>query len=319
MDRYITTAVTLLTMVAGLERACPPPGPVAPSPRTAYSQPDAPTQLRNGTTIGVPVSWLDGVPRIDAGMKARLQEIHRRGLARGMRPAVFAKLGDSMTESASFLQDIGRGWYDLGSYTTLRETIEYFHRTAIDEQGNDSFAHPSSAAVAGWTVDDALQGAPSHPVAHELDTIRPATALVMFGTNDIDRSTPDQFATSLRLLVDECIARGVIPVLSTIPDRLDSTVAAERVPTFNARIVDVARQRKLPWMNLHAVLSRLPRHGLNSDGIHLSVYTNSEGQAYAAVFTPEALRYGYNVRNLVALQTLHRLRSIVFEDGAPDP
>jgi hypothetical protein len=34
--------------------------------------------------------------------------------------------------------------------------------------------------------------------------------------------------------------------------------------------------------------------------------------------TEQALRYGYNQRNLITLQTLAKLKAIVIEDGVPD-
>jgi hypothetical protein len=49
----------------------------------------------------------------------------------GMRPDVFAKIGDSITESASFLSDIGQGWYVLGRYGALEPTIAHFRADAL--------------------------------------------------------------------------------------------------------------------------------------------------------------------------------------------
>ncbi len=52
------------------------------------------------------------------------------------------------------------------------------------------------------------------------------------------------------------------------------------------------------------------------DGIHPSAYQH-DGDTRAGTFTDEALRHGYNVRNLVTLQTLDALRRIVFDQEQP--
>jgi hypothetical protein len=264
-----------------------------------------------------PRGSIAGVPRIDATLKVRLRAIAEVGVQHGMRHDVFAKVGDSITESGSFLQDVGHGWFDLAEYASLEPTVAYFHRTSVDSSGSDSFARASSAATSGWTSGDAVDGSPD-AVLREIDAIHPALALVMFGTNDIDRATLFEFEHNLARIVDECIGRGVIPVLSTIPDRSDTPLARDRVPIYNARIVALATSRQLPTMDLHAALATLPRHGLGDDGIHPSAFTNSSGDTRAADFGASALRSGYNVRNLLALLTLDKIRSIVFDDGAAD-
>jgi hypothetical protein len=257
-----------------------------------------------------------GVPRIDAALRDRLVRLAALGAQRGMRREVFAKVGDSITESGSFLHDIGHGWHDLASYASLEPTVTFFHRTVVDGDGNDSFAHASEAAVSGWTVQDALEPPSPDALERELRAVRPSIALIMFGTNDIDRSTPDAYRNGLVRVVARCLERGVIPVVSTIPMRLDRADAGRRVPVMNAIVRDTARAQTIPLIDLHAALNDLPRHGLGDDGIHPSAYQH-DGDTRAGTFTDDALRHGYNVRNLVTLQTLDALRRIVFDQEQP--
>jgi len=258
-----------------------------------------------------------GVPRIDAAMQARLSIIAAEGARHGMRREVFAKLGDSLTESGSFLQDVGHGWFDLGAYEWLGDTIAMYRRVPVDADGNDSFAHASQAAAGGWSTADALEGPSPNAVERELDTLRPALAFVLFGTNDIDRGPPAQFRDGLDHIVAACLSRGVIPVLSTVPDRLDGGGPASRVPAMNDVVQALARTRGLPVIDLNAALAPLPRHGIETDGIHLSAWQR-DGDYRTANFTDESLRDGYNVRNLITLQTLDALRRIVFGRETPD-
>lgn len=97
------------------------------------------------------------IGNIDTEMKSHLQEILERGQAGGMRSDVFAKIVDSITASGNFLVDIGCGWYDLGSYEYLQDTIDFYCATAVDSESspctesNNSFTRQSLSAVFGWT------------------------------------------------------------------------------------------------------------------------------------------------------------------------
>lgn len=281
------------------------------------------------------------LPAIDASMKTRLRTILATGQARGNRPNVFAKIGDSITESGSFLVDTGCGWGDLGSYTSLGDTISYFRLPqpgqpdfpasysasgcASDLHGSNSFTRSSVAAVAGWTVGQALEGGASSPLLRELQTMRPSIAIIMYGTNDLERSTVPTFEADLTQLVDNTIAQGTIPVLSTIPARRDSTEMNSRVVNFNEAISRVAVARQIPLVNYWRAMSPLPNQGIaattdgSPDNVHPSIYPGpSGGGTEAGYFTSPGLQYGYNMRNLTAIQTLEKLKRIVIDNGTAD-
>jgi len=96
---------------------------------------------------------------------------------------------------------------------------------------------------------------------------------------------------------------------ATIPARRDSRVFARRVAAFNTAIAAVARAERVPLWNLHTALSASGtiNDGISDDGIHPTVFGGGE----AATFSAAALRYGYNRRNLTALQMLAELRRTV--------
>jgi hypothetical protein len=108
----------------------------------------------------------------------------------------------------------------------------------------------------------------------------------------------------------------VIPVLSTIPPRIDRAVMEARVRRFNEVVAQVGAEQQVPVWNYWLALQTpdIVNAGLYRDGIHL----NSFRGTHPGNFSPEALRYGYNVRNLTALQVLDKLRRVVFEDGPAD-
>ncbi|MBI5223166.1 SGNH/GDSL hydrolase family protein, partial [Candidatus Micrarchaeota archaeon] len=290
----------------------------------------------NGTYSTLPV-----VPNINSAMKANLRTILANGVALGNRPSVFAKVGDSITESGSFLTDIGCGGTDqFGSYASLIPVANYFMSTSLGSApvwcgtGN-SFTRASMTAVMGWTTSAPLAATTACSAPYntymrcEYHTIRPSISLIMYGTNDLQSpNNPTQFRANLNAIVDATIGDGVIPVLSTIPPRLDvvdGQAMGPRVATYNQIIADVAASKNIPLWNFWAQTqgSSMSNQGMGSDGIHPSVLNSGANNcvdgADGAVLTSAGLRCGYNQRNLGALQILEKLKRIVLDDGAPDP
>ena len=77
----------------------------------------------------------------------------------------------------------------------------------------------------------------------------------------------------------------------------------------NALIRALAASRHLPLIDYWAAMLPLPRHGIEEDGIHPSVF-RSDGDAQAGVLSDAGLAYGYNMRNLTALLMLERLHAL---------
>jgi hypothetical protein len=57
-----------------------------------------------------------------------------------------------------------------------------------------------------------------------------------------------------------------------------------------------------------ASMQPLPDRGVRPDGIHPSSYTGPDGLIDCGYLTPDGLQFGYNMRNLTALQMLDLLR-----------
>ena len=172
-------------------------------------------------------------------------------------------------------------------------------------------------ATVGWHAGRALDGDPS-PLEQEVEAIRPGWAVVMYGTNDINIVTLEDYAENMLDLTDALLDRGVVPLLTTIMPRGDDPDADAEVPDFNMALRAIAEARQVPLIDYHRELVDLPDQGLSADGIHPSVLRDPG--ARACVLNPEGLAYGYNVRNLVTLEALDRVRRAVVEgEGAPDP
>jgi hypothetical protein len=284
--------------------------------------PDVPPRIDAGPApvdAGV-VPTVTGLPRIDAALKATLREVFARGQTAGLRANVFAKLGDSITSSESFLADFGPTAgpsFNLGAHTALDPTRVFFGATLVTDR-HSSFDRESVAALTGWTTADALIG-DGMIIRQEIAALRPAIAIVMLGSADVEVTELGAYRSNLTRIGQLLLAGGTIPVLSTIPDRTDNASNTARFPAFNTVIREVAAALRVPLQDYALALAPLPRHGVSDDGVHPSVYRSPAGRNESAYFTAVALGFGYNVRNLLALATLAHVRAVVFADGAPDP
>ncbi|CAN5864920.1 hypothetical protein BH11MYX3_BH11MYX3_02400 [soil metagenome] len=238
---------------------------------------------------------------------AHLRAVH--AMSTGI-DAVFAKVGDSHTETPSYLGCFGGASVDLDG-RDLMATVAHFK--AGDAAGATPYQRRSVAAVIGWSAFQVLAGSPS-PREQEVAAIHPAFATVLFGTNDIGYNRIDRFGQNLATISDTLLAQGIIPILSTLPPRDDDAAADAQVPRYNAIARGVAQTRGIPLVDLHRELLPLAGHGLGGDNLHLE--TSSGG---ACQLTAAGLAHGNNTRNLIVLQTLDRLRrTVVATADAPD-
>lgn len=247
-----------------------------------------------------------------AAMVARL-----RAVLAGSRGAkdTFIKVGDSNTANPSFLSCLAGRDVQLGERASLEATRRFFSARRLDGL-HGSFDRTSIAATSGWITRQALAGDPS-PLMREIAATTPAFAVVMLGTNDNRANGMDAFVEALPRVVDGLLARGVIPLLSTIPPRADAPAMRARVPEYNRVIRALAESRRIPLMDLYGALLPLPKHGLVRDGIHLASAWK-HGAPQPCHFTPDALQHGMNMRNLVVLEALDRARRFLVEGESPE-
>jgi len=268
------------------------------------------------------------VPVLGSVVAGHLEKIAIRGTGFGNRPGVFAKIGDSITASPSFMQALACRRPQLGAWSALRGTVEFFGATSVPGGSevagcavSDSYSRVGVAAVPGWRAVDALSRLEASPecldlpaVSCELQLTRPSVALIMFGTNDLTEFTAVQFRRDLARVARLVEDAGTIPVISTIPPRTRWPFA-RRVARFNAEIAALAENRALPLWNYwrQMVEPGVPNLGLGEDGVHPSALCPP---CTAIDFRPEGLRQGYALRNLGALRVLDRLRrSVPLGDG----
>ena len=99
------------------------------------------------------------VPQIEGVLESSLERRLDESVAAGNRPDVFAKLGDSITESQAFLRGFGCGEERLSGRTGLRPTIDFFHAERFPDRYTDvwcgyadSWSRASAGALTGQTA-----------------------------------------------------------------------------------------------------------------------------------------------------------------------
>jgi hypothetical protein len=280
------------------------------------------------------------VPKLDGPTRARLDATLRRGKRLGNRPDVFAKVGDSLTQSATFAQPLGCGRWTPGHHGELRATIRRFAKRRLPGTSTfcrpvNSFSRNSAAALfrqtSYWPLQPGVSPDPScrpveTPLACEIRQTRPAYALILIGTNDLALATAlggdplPGFIANMGTILRRTERRGVVPVLTTIPPQA-STVAEGEVERLNAGLYRLASHHGDPLLNLWRALAPLPNAGLAADGVHLSLLGGApcvgpcDPNACApacepANFTHTGLGYGSDARNLVTVRLLRRLSSL---------
>jgi lysophospholipase L1-like esterase len=171
---------------------------------------------------------------------------------------------------------------------------------------------PEYGNKSGMTVRWALQN-----VDAWLSKLNPETALIMFGSNDAGQMEAAEYEMKLRTVVERCLAKGTVVILSTAPPRSGK---AEKSQKFAEAARAIAKDLQVPLLDYHAaILERRPEDWDGSlpkfkttpgddyqvptliarDGVHPSNYSKASND-----FSDEALRTGgYTLRNYLTLQS----------------
>ncbi len=238
------------------------------------------------------------IPEISPEMRL----VYRRGREMGNQSSVVTKVGDSLSADPLYLSLMNRDDHILGPYDHLQETLDFF---------GPSTPWESVAAQVGLTsfgVFDPFWAAtycePNEtPLACEYRLNAPSVAFIMFGPNDVVHVEVADYETQMRRLIDETLASGIIPVLSTFSyDPASRTW--DRAVAFNRTLIDLAREYQVPLINLWAAARPLPYYGLEGDGIHM----RHSGYRMLRYDRGDEARAGVALRNLLTLQMLDELR-----------
>lgn len=303
----ICALLLLLVTLSACGTAPQAPTEVVASPAVSSSTPteaeftSSPTQpapaLPSSTSTDLPPDFWQSMPVVPTELSDFVRALYQQGLSMGRSPQTFSRIGDCASAAPAFLVGFYSG-YNLGEFSYLQPAVDYFH---------DSFRHPSLAAKAGlntagvlstmWTDETCLSGESLLTCQYRLDN--PSFAIIALGTNDpyYVRRDPGVYERNMRLIIEETIEMGIVPILATKADNLEGD------NSINATVARLSLEYQVPLWNFWASVQDIPDKGL-LETEHLTTISYVD---YVDFSRPHALEYGMQVRNLTALQVLYFL------------
>jgi len=221
------------------------------------------------------------------------------------RAGTFAQFGDSITETLAFWTPLKQA--RKNSSPEMEQAFRRVEAHLRPECWRD-WKGPEFGNQGGRMIRWAEEN-----VGAWLERPNPEVALVMFGTNDLAGMKVDEYGDRLRSVVQRCLDRGTVVILSTIPPRhgFEGKAAA-----FAEAARNVAWELSVPLVDFHAeVLKRRPEDWdgataafrgfegydaptlLARDGVHPSA-----PPTYQDDYSETALsKQGYGLRNYLVL------------------
>ena len=275
--------------------------PATPLPTPTDSPTETPTAVPSPTPIpenqivnGIPISEFLIMPE---NVQENVRDIYARGETQLRNPRAFSKIGDSVVLTPHFLARFDSDNYNLDIYDYLQPTIDQFA---------GSFSRYGQAAKVGLSFRTMYElGWPDlefckseeDVVACEIRMNNPSIMLIRMGTND---NVPTAMEAELRNLLEDLIAQGIVPILSTKNDRFDDDKNVN-----NQIIRDMATEYEVPLWDFDLLANTLPLRGLSGDDIHLTMHDTND------YTNPEVLERGYPINDLAALMVLDTILKTV--------
>lgn len=233
-------------------------------------------------------------------------EVFELGQDMGNNPNGVTKVGDSLLVSPQILNVMSRTDNALGPYDFLAPTIVFYG------QGITPYSIANTVGMNTFTVLDPMWAPggsclPNEaPLTCEYRIRKPSVAFILFGPNDLRTTDAATFGRNITRIVDETLAAGIIPVLSTFSLDQQSDLFWSGI-NFNLELKRVAEENHVPLINLWGAARPLPDYGLDQDRIHLrqTGWDNLRLDGGQEAFSGAALY------NLLAIYTLHSIREAV--------
>jgi LysM repeat protein len=209
-----------------------------------------------------PASLPPWIPVITAHMR----QIYADSPRQGHNPNLVTVVGDCNSEYPLYFGPVSAHMLDLTDYGYLNATINHF---------SASFLRHSLAAHGGFNAGSMMDPAwadPTQcergegPMACELRASHASLVFIGLGTGD--QFTWRDFEVHYRSLIDYALSRGVLPVLVTKADVLESLEGGAEPGYINGVIRRLGQEYDVPVLDFWLAVRDLPNGGLLPEGGH---------------------------------------------------
>lgn len=163
-------------------------------------------------------------------------------------PKTLALFGDSISVSLAFwapLQGDPKGMSPEMAAAHKR-VKEYMARQCWNEWRGPEFGNEGQKTIR-WAHENVDQW---------LAKLKPETAVIMFGSNDVNELQVREFEQKTAEVVDRCLEAGTVVLLTTLPPRSGQL---EKSKQFAEAVRRIAKEKKVPLIDYQAeILKRRP-------------------------------------------------------------
>ncbi len=230
-------------------------------------------------------------------------DVYKHGQELGNMSNAITKVGDSLSENVQYLMPMSNSERKLGPYGYLADTIDYYGGSVATASVAARLGMSTYGVVDPFWADKTQCQPRETPLDCEYRLKKPSVAFIMFGPNDVRSMTEDKYSGQMRQIIEDTLAHGTIPVISTFSAHPDEEYFWQSI-NFNLQLVSLAQEYQIPLINLWAAARVLPEYGLDQDKIHLKV----SGFAYLKYDTGHEAFYGVVLHNLLSICALDDIR-----------
>ncbi|MDQ7024988.1 MAG: hypothetical protein Q9P44_05455 [Anaerolineae bacterium] len=230
-------------------------------------------------------------------------DVFERGQTLGNQANMITKVGDSLSAAEQYMSIFSADESILGPYNYLEETLNFYADSTRQNSVASQIGMTSYAVFDPFWADSELCESGESPLTCEFRLHQPSIAFIIFCGNDVRHMTDTDYDGQMRMLVEQSLESGVIPVLFTCSTHPDEAFFWQSI-NFNLRIKTIAEDYEIPAINLWSAARHLPQFGLDEDLIHL----RHSGFDFLKYDSGQEAYSGISLQNLLVLRTLDEIR-----------